>query len=64
MTKPASAFRLDPVLLEKTRKMGINLVELFEAALADAVSHGKCPFCKQEIKGNKHGKSSMPKLQD
>lgn len=57
-TKPASAFRLDPKLLEECRKENIDFVPLFEAAMAKAIKYNRCPYCgaKQKPEKNKKGK--------
>lgn len=50
MTKPPKSFRIDPELIDKAIKAGLPIVEIFEAALANALKTKKCPYCGQEIK--------------
>lgn len=53
MTKPNKSFRIDPKLIEKADKLGLPIVEIFEAALASTLEHEACPYCGQEYKPKK-----------
>jgi len=50
MTKPVRSFRLDPSLIANAEKLGINLTDFFEAALAKVVKEKKCPYCGSGLK--------------
>lgn len=43
--KPNKSFRIDPILLEKAKQEHLDVVKIFEAALAKAVKDKKCPYC-------------------
>lgn len=49
MTKPVKSFRIDPVLLEKAKKAGLNVAEIIEAALAKALKEKRCPYCRKKL---------------
>lgn len=49
MIKPNKSFRIDPKLLEKADKIGLPIVDIFEAALASTLQTNECPYCRQDF---------------
>ena len=45
MTKPVTSFRIDPNLIKKARKEGLDVTKMIEAMLAKAINDKKCPYC-------------------
>lgn len=50
MSKPVKAFRLDEKLVDKAKAAGIDLPNLFEAAMAKALKVKQCPYCGHKNK--------------
>lgn len=51
--KPVKSFRIDQKILDQAKKLGLNISQIVEAAIAKAVKDKRCPFCgkKLAIKG-------------
>lgn len=45
MSKPPKSFRIDPELVDKAKKQGLDLTKLIEAAIAKALKDKRCPYC-------------------
>ncbi len=43
--KPVKSFRIDQGLIDRAKKLEIDIPKLIEAALAKAVKDKKCPYC-------------------
>lgn len=56
MEKPPRSFRIDPDLLDRAAAQGVDVTQIFEAALAKAVKDKRCPYCNQRIQTKVGGK--------
>ena len=45
MNKPPKSFRLDPKLIERCKRVKLDLPKMFEAAMAKALKDKICPYC-------------------